>query len=74
MSSVFHNIFRQYKQGLAVACCSMSSGLTLGYMCEDLNKFNTKKIITQYENEINTLKQENSMLKIKSYERATIQF
>jgi hypothetical protein len=60
---MINRLFKLYSQGMCVAGCAAMSFLTLGYLADDIHKIEKKKIINDYEKQINKLKLENSMIK-----------
>jgi hypothetical protein len=56
---MFIKLYRIYSQGICVAGCASMSFLTLGYLVDDIHKLEKKKIINDYEKQINKLKLDN---------------
>lgn len=50
------NLGKQYSQGLMVAGCAVSSALTIGFMWDETVRYEKRKLVNKYENEISNLK------------------
>jgi hypothetical protein len=60
---MFSRIFAKYEQAIVVGGCSLISFVTMGWMIEDIQRQENKRIIINYEKKILTLTEENKGLK-----------